>query len=63
MFIGRIAEIMLGNYSPCQTDRRMFGNKNSFSCQLNLPFCVEDEIKLNRKLTVAYHRHMEKNAK
>ena len=21
-------------------DRRMFGNKNSFSCQSNLPFCV-----------------------
>ena len=22
-------------------DRRMFGNKNSFSCQSNLPFCVD----------------------
>ena len=27
-------------------DRRMFGSKNSFSCQSNLPFCV---YKIQRK--------------
>ena len=42
MFLARIAEIILGNYSPC-LNRRMFENKRSFSCQSNLLFCVEDE--------------------
>ena len=49
MFLARIAEIMLGNYSPCETDRRLFGNKNSFSCQSNLPFCVDDEKEIHPK--------------
>ena len=37
-------------------DRRMFGNKNNFSCQSNLPFCV-DKIhpKPNRGLPQASH--------
>ena len=42
-------EIILRNYSPCQTDRRMFGNKKSFSCQSNLPFCVDDEKEIHPK--------------
>ena len=43
MFLAGIVEITFGNYSPCYTDRRMFGNKDSFSCQSNLPFCDDDE--------------------
>ena len=27
----------------------MFGNKNSFSCQSNLPFCVDDEKEIRPK--------------
>ena len=36
-------------YSPCQTDRRMFGNRISFSCQSNLPFCGDDEEEIRPK--------------
>ena len=46
-------------HSPCQTDRRMFGNKNSFNCQSNLPFCVDDEKEIRPKtyrgLPQAFH--------
>ena len=46
-------------YSPCQTDRRLFGNKISFSCQSNLPFCGDDEEEIRPKtyrgLPQAFH--------
>ena len=32
-------------------DRKMFGNKNSFSCQSNFAFCCD------KNLTVGCHRH------
>ena len=46
MYLARIAEIILRNYTVL---RRMFGNKISFSCQSNLPFCGDDEEEIRPK--------------
>ena len=57
LFLARIAEIMLGNYSPCQTDRNWsYFYFQTFS-QPILPFASTMKKRFTRKLTVACHRH------